>query len=179
LKIIGLGRNRFEHNAFSEFLRTISGLFPIPGALDGMAPASLIYRYSKKGGKEMKRILFSSLLSAVLLASPLAIVQPLNAQVSVGIRIGPPPAPRVLHVVPRRPGPDYLWIEGYWYPKANGRGYNWHQGYWTRPPFIGARWVPPHYDGQRFYDGYWQNGNRRVEHDHRWDHNRVRDYDYR
>ena len=135
----------------------------------------------KRGGSKMKKLIFSALLATMLLSIPLAMVQPVNAQVNVGIRIGPPPAPRVLHVQPRRPGPDYTWIEGYWYPKANGRGYNWHNGYWTRAPFPGALWVAPRYEGGRFYEGYWENGDRRMNHDHRWDNSRDRDYqhDYR
>src|SRR4030095_2237857 len=56
-----------------------------------------------------------------------------NAQVSFGIRIGAPPQPRVVRVLPRRPGPEYTWIDGYWYP--NGKRYSWHAGYWTRPPY--------------------------------------------
>src|SRR5258708_28879704 len=44
---------------------------------------------------------------------------PVFGQVSVGIRIGPPPPPRVVRVVPRAPGPDYVWVEGYWYPVGN------------------------------------------------------------
>jgi hypothetical protein len=41
---------------------------------------------------------------------------------------------------------------GLWnrYPNANGKKYAWHDGYWTRAPFAGARWVSPHYDGERF-----------------------------
>src|SRR6185369_2587469 len=38
------------------------------------------------------------------------------AQVSIGVRIGPPPPPRVIHARPRAPGPDYFWVDGYWYP---------------------------------------------------------------
>ena len=64
-----------------------------------------------------------------------------GAQVSFGIRIGEPPPPRVIRVRPRAPGPDYFWVDGYWYP-VNGR-YRWHEGYWTRPPFAGARWIAP------------------------------------
>src|SRR5262249_24552376 len=53
-----------------------------------------------------------------------------------------PPPPRVYHVAPR-PGPEFVWVEGYWYPQ--GRRYLWHDGYWTRPPYAGAYWVEPYY----------------------------------
>ncbi len=95
-------------------------------------------------------------------------------QVSVGISIGNPPPPRVLRVRPRSPGVGYFWVDGYWY--ANGRKWRWHDGYWTRPPYGGAHWVVPRYDGGRFFDGYWD-GPRRVDHNHRWDRDRNRDFD--
>ena len=95
----------------------------------------------------------------------------LFAQVSVGIHIGPPPPRGLLRY--HAPGTGYVWIAGYWYP-VNGR-YVWHNGYWSRPPY-GARWVEPHHDGARFYGGFWDGPHGRLEHDHRWDHSRDRDY---
>jgi WXXGXW repeat (2 copies) len=95
-------------------------------------------------------------------------------QISLGIRIGPPPAPRVVAVRPVAPGPDYAWVDGYWYPE--GGRYRWHAGYWSRPPYTGAHWVGPHHDGERFYAGYWDGGRGRFEHDHHWDNDRDRDY---
>jgi WXXGXW repeat (2 copies) len=96
------------------------------------------------------------------------------AQVSVGIRIGPPPPPRVVRVQPSAPAPGYVWVSGYWY--AAGNRYRWHDGYWTRPPYEGARWIEPHHDGERFFAGYWEGGHGRVEHDHRWDRDHDRDH---
>jgi WXXGXW repeat (2 copies) len=92
----------------------------------------------------------------------------------VGILIGPPPPPRVVYVEPPPPGPEFVWVGGYWYPV--GRHYEWHDGYWTRPPYEGARWVPAHHGGERFFEGYWEGGGGRIEHDHRWDHDRDRDF---
>ncbi len=105
------------------------------------------------------------LLAAVLLGG----VSVSHAQVSLGIRIGPPPRARVLRVQPRSPGPGYLWVGGYWYPV--GRQYKWHEGYYTQPPYAGARWVEPRHDGQQFFAGYWDGDHGRVEHDHKWDKN--------
>lgn len=98
------------------------------------------------------------------------------AQVSIGVRIGPPPRARIIRVQPRSPGADYAWIGGYWYP-VGGR-YRWHDGYWTRPAYVGARWVEPRHDGERFYAGYWDGEHGRVEHDHRWDRDRDHNRDY-
>jgi len=98
-----------------------------------------------------------------------------NAQIGVGIRIGPPPPPRVLAAPPPAPGSAYVWVEGYWYP-VHGH-YRWHEGYWTRAPYAGARWVGPRFEGGLFYNGYWDGDRGRFEHHHEWDHDRERDHD--
>jgi hypothetical protein len=107
----------------------------------------------------------TKLLAIVLLAGGA-----LSAQVSLGIRIGPPPPPRIVRVHPRAPGQGYTWVDGYWYPVGNR--YKWHDGYWTRPPYGGARWVGPRYESNSFYDGYWEGDRGRYDHDHRWDRDR-------
>jgi hypothetical protein len=118
----------------------------------------------------MRRFTFTAILLAAFLAS----ASMASAQVSIGIRIGPPPAPRVVRVAPRRPGPDYIFVQGYWYPVGNH--YKWHNGYWTRAPYPGARWVAPRYEGRQYFNGYWEGDRGRLEHDHRSDRNRNRDY---
>jgi hypothetical protein len=118
----------------------------------------------------MRSCLKGILLFAMLLVG----VSAANAQISIGISIGPPPPPRVVHVLPPQPAPEFVWVEGYWYPV--GRHYRWHGGYWTRPPYVSAIWVQPHYDGEQFYEGYWEGDRGRIEHDHHWDHDRDRDF---
>jgi hypothetical protein len=118
----------------------------------------------------MKRFIQAMLVCATLLLG----VPAAFGQVSVGIQIGAPPPPRVI-VVPARPGPDYVWIEGYWYP-VEGH-YRWHRGYWTLPPYAGAHWVGPRHEGGRYYVGYWDGDRGRFEHDHDWDRHRERDRD--
>jgi hypothetical protein len=110
-----------------------------------------------------------------LLATALLFCGVAIAQVSFGIQIGPPPPPRVLAVRPVMPGPGYAWVDGYWYPVGNR--YHWHEGYWTRPPYDGATWVAPYHDGHQFFSGHWEGNRGRVEHDHRWDRERNRDWD--
>jgi hypothetical protein len=119
----------------------------------------------------MKSFLMTTLLAGILLAGGAAA----SGQVSIGIRIGPPPPPRVVRVMPARPGTEWVWVQGYWYPV--GRHYRWHEGYWTRPPYPGAHWVVPRYEGGEFFEGYWDGDRGWVEHDHRWDRDRNRDYD--
>ena len=117
----------------------------------------------------MKTHLSAALLAMVLTGGPV-----FGSQISIGIRIGPPPPPRVVRVIPARPATDFLWVEGYWYP--NGRHYKWHPGYWTQPPYAAARWVAPHHDGQMFFNGYWDTEHGHVEHDHRSDKDHERDH---
>jgi WXXGXW repeat (2 copies) len=126
-------------------------------------------RKTERGVTQMKSFR-TILLVAMLLTAGSAFA----AQVSVGIRIGPPPRPRVVRVLPQRPGADFVWVDGYWYPV--GKKYSWHAGYWTRPPYQGARWVEPHHDGQQFFAGYWDGDHGRMDHDHHSDHDRIRDF---
>jgi len=133
----------------------------------------------EKGRSSPVRVFSGALLSKALLVvffvSGLFGAPAARAQVSIGIQIGAPPPPRVLAVVPPTPGPDFVWIEGYWYPV--GKHYRWHAGYWTLPPYPAARWVPPRHDGDRFFAGYWDGDRGRFEHDHHWDRDHDRDHD--
>jgi hypothetical protein len=116
----------------------------------------------------MKRLLQTTALSALLLASA-SVAQ---AQISFGVHIGEPPAPRAYRVPPQ-PGPDYVWIEGYQY--LQGSRYMWHDGYWTRPPYEGAYWVPPYYDNGQYFVGQWEGDRGTLAHDHGWDRGNQRD----
>jgi WXXGXW repeat (2 copies) len=121
----------------------------------------------------MKRLLTTTTFMTFLLIG--GSVVSAQTSVSVGVQIGPPPPPRVVYVVPSPPPePEYVWIEGYWYPVK--RHYKWHDGYWTRPPYPDARWVAARYDGRLFFAGYWEGTRGRYGHDHRWDRDRDRDY---
>jgi hypothetical protein len=115
------------------------------------------------------RKLIHTLVLAVLILAPAAVA---NAQVNFRIRIGEPPPP-VAYRVPPRPGPDYVWVEGYNYP-VGGR-WVWHDGYWTRPPYPDAYWVEPYYWGGHYYVGHWEGRRGVVRHDHRWDRSERRD----
>ena len=128
------------------------------------------------------RVAFTALCTLVLLSGA-----PVSAQISVGVSIGHPaavvieePAPVVIeapppprtYVVAARPGPEFMWVEGYWYPQ--GHHYRWHDGYWTRPPYAGAYWVAPYYVRGAYVAGYWGGARGRFDHDHRSDNDRDR-----
>jgi hypothetical protein len=109
--------------------------------------------------EKMKTKLFALI---VLAGSLSALAAAPRVVVRVGVGFGAPapvyyapmPAPRVVAYVPPCPGPGYTWVAGYWYPA--GPSYAWRAGYWTRPAFAGAVWVRPHYEGHRYFAGYWR-----------------------
>jgi len=117
----------------------------------------------------MRKKLLPTLALSALLFAPASVAQ---AQISFGIRIGEPPAPRAYRV-PRQPSLDNVWVEGYWYPQ--GSHYRWHDGYWTRAPYEGAYWVEPYYVRGEYFAGRWEGSRGNVAHDHRWDRDQRRD----
>ena len=121
--------------------------------------------------RNMKILTLMGLLLATMLLTGLT---SFGAQVSIGIRIAQPPPPRVVYVLPANPGPEYVWVDGYWYPVGNH--WKWHKGYWTRAPFMGARWWSPRYERGEYFEGYWEGDRGRFGHDHHWDRDRDRDY---
>jgi hypothetical protein len=107
----------------------------------------------------MKRFLGAAMLTALIGTDALAL-----GQITFGIQIGRPPA-RIVEVRPTRPGRNYVWVDGFWYPGFNRRGYAWNRGYWAVPPGAGSYWIAPRYSNNRYYYGYWSD-------------RRDRDYDY-
>jgi hypothetical protein len=71
---------------------------------------------------------------------------PVRADISVNVQLeGPPPPPRQEVIVERdRPGPDYVWVGGYW-GGAPGH-YAWTNGHWDRPPHGHGHWVAPRWE---------------------------------
>ncbi|MBY4705251.1 MULTISPECIES: YXWGXW repeat-containing protein [Ralstonia] len=65
---------------------------------------------------------------------------PAQAQVSVHVRIGPPPPPRHERI-PRLP-PGYVWAPGYW--QLHGNRYVWRPGHQMRGR-PGQHWRAPHW----------------------------------
>jgi hypothetical protein len=78
------------------------------------------------------------------------------AQLSISVRIGPPPLP--VYDQPLCPGDGYIWTPGYWaYDPANG--YYWVPGTWVLAPAPGLLWTPGYWGwggaGFLWHVGYW------------------------
>jgi hypothetical protein len=68
-----------------------------------------------------------------------------------------PPAPLV-EVQGVAPGPDFIWIGGFW--GWNGHAYAWNAGHWGHRPYAGAGWVEGRWEhtshGWHHDSGHWR-----------------------
>ncbi len=69
----------------------------------------------------------------------LAACVPLPPVGALFVQIGPP-AYVEEEVVPVAPGPDYVWVAGYW--AWSGTEYSWVPGSWVVRPYPYAAWEP-------------------------------------
>ena len=121
----------------------------------------------------------TKLLAMMLLAGGSMFAQ---TRVSIGIGLGghgagfyqPPPSYAYASNIPPCPGPDYIWVDGYW---AQDYGRNtWVAGYWNRQPFSSEYQVAPRFDN-RFNDGGHRQGfTRAFEQDHNQNQNQNRGF---
>jgi hypothetical protein len=74
-----------------------------------------------------------------------------DISINVGIEGPPPPPRREVIVESSRPGPDYVWVGGFW--DGQPGHYSWSAGHWDRPPHAHASWMAPHWD--RGPDGHY------------------------
>ena len=95
----------------------------------------------------------TKLVAMMLLAGGSMFAQ---TRVSIGIGFGGhgagfyQPPPSYASNIPPCPGPDYVWVDGYW-SQDYGRN-TWVAGYWNRQPFNNDYQVAPRFDN-RFNDG--------------------------
>jgi hypothetical protein len=79
------------------------------------------------------------------------------AQISIAIRIGPPPLP--VYVQPPCPAEGYIWVPGYWAWDNDYDDYYWVPGTWVLAPEVGYLWTPGYWawggEGFIFHEGYW------------------------
>jgi hypothetical protein len=95
------------------------------------------------------------LLTLVGLPTPSLRASPLIADIGVSIHIDDgPPAPRHEVIVERdRPGPDFVWVGGFW--DGSPGHYVWRAGHWDRPPHghEHGQWIAPHWE--KDHDGHY------------------------
>jgi hypothetical protein len=92
------------------------------------------------------------LISIAGFATPSLSASAILADVSINIGIeAPPPPPRPDIVIGVSPGPDYVWIGGYW--DGSPGHYTWVGGRWDHPPHAHGQWMAPHWD--RGTDGHY------------------------
>jgi hypothetical protein len=89
------------------------------------------------------------LLTLGTLATPVARAD----GISIGIHLdaAPPPPRQEVVVESSRPGPDYVWVGGYW--DGTPGNYVWVRGHWDRPPHGRGHWMAPHWE--RDHDGHY------------------------
>ena len=105
---------------------------------------------------------------AVVVAQPQPAVVVAQPQPAVVVAQAPPPnviivhrapPPLIVERIPPRPGPEVVWIPGYYV--ARGESWVWVAGHYERPPRPGAVWVAPRYENRsptevHFSLGFWR-----------------------
>ncbi|MDR3235638.1 MAG: YXWGXW repeat-containing protein [Prevotellaceae bacterium] len=111
----------------------------------------------------MKKFIFviSALTLMLSCIAPQGVPRAVQTDVSVYTQI--PMAPTVQLTVETpialAPGPNYVWIDGYWSWDYRYREYVWISGYWALSPYVGAYWIPGYWEtyksGYRWVDACW------------------------
>src|SRR5262249_26807682 len=95
------------------------------------------------------------LVAVAIVAAAQVLPSAPQAQVLVNITVAPPPLP--VYAQPVIPGPDYMWLPGYW--SWGPDGYFWVPGTWVLAPAPGLLWTPGYWgwrDGFYVWNaGYW------------------------
>jgi hypothetical protein len=92
------------------------------------------------------------LLSLAGTAAPMSAASPLLADISIniGLDLAPPPLRHEV-IVGVSPGPDYVWVGGYW--DGSPGHYTWVGGRWDHSPHGHGQWSAPHWDKDK--DGHY------------------------
>ncbi len=90
-------------------------------------------------------------LGALAFSAATRLASAADVSVNVQLDVAPPPPRHEVVVESTRPGPDYVWIDGFW--DGSPGHYVWTAGHWDRPPRRGVRWVAPHWE--RDHDGHY------------------------
>src|SRR5437879_5092720 len=85
----------------------------VPGITKAGNPLLLALCPIDSKNRRLRRLVMKRFVATIVLAvTLLAGGSVFGVQFAVGVRIGPPPPPRVVRVIPARPGPDYIWVDG-------------------------------------------------------------------
>jgi hypothetical protein len=106
------------------------------------------------------RMIRYCLLALMLGATPaVTLIQNVQAQAFLDIRISGAPPPLPYYDQPAIPADGYLWVPGYWYWDMSAEDYYWVPGTWVEPPRRGLLWTPAYWSWLEghyvFYPGYW------------------------
>lgn len=89
----------------------------------------------------------------VVVVHPAPGPQPMGFVATVPVTPVPP-----AEVTSASPGPDYVWVQGYY--NWDGTNYHWVSGSWVKTPNPGATWIPAHWQttngGYVWVAGAWQ-----------------------
>jgi hypothetical protein len=110
-----------------------------------------ILQVSRVCGAPLRLLGGLGLLALAGSSAPAATVTPLLAGISLNVVIDAPPPPPPHEVIIASPGPDFVWVGGYW--DGSPGHYVWVAGHWDRPPHGHMRWSAPHWDRDR--DGHY------------------------
>jgi hypothetical protein len=95
------------------------------------------------------------ILALFTLAIPVPSLAGVFIGVGVSVNIAPPPLP--VYTQPMVPGPNYIWMPGYW--AWGPAGYYWVPGTWVLAPRPGFLWTPGYWGwapgGYLWHPGYW------------------------
>lgn len=100
-----------------------------------------------------------TLMTVLLLPAGLTLLaaRPAHAQITVSVRVGPPPLP--FYAQPMLVGEGYLWLPGYWAWSAEDFDYFWVPGTWALAPQPGFLWTPGWWGFENsayfWHGGYW------------------------
>ena len=108
----------------------------------------------------MRRLLRPAFAALVGMAVPFAVIPTVShAQISIGISVNFAPPPLPVYDQPPIPGPDFIWVPGYWAWSDDIGDYYWVPGTWIEAPEPGLLWTPAWWGWNDrayvFHEGYW------------------------
>jgi hypothetical protein len=110
---------------------------------------------ANNGRRKVLRLSLAGPFYVALVAAFLLVMQT-SAAAAIFVRIAPPVP--LVEVTPPSPGPNYVWVPGYWV--WSGGRYVWRAGAYIIRPHPGALWAPGHWvhtvRGWHWVPGHWR-----------------------